>query len=290
MTAYRIKYDGGNLELGSETRIMGVLNVTPDSFSDGGLFFDEKNAVAQGTAMAEQGADIIDIGGESTRPFAEKVSEEEETRRVIPIVKALSGLPVPISIDTTRASVARRALDAGARIINDISALRFDPEMTDLAVSSGAPVVLMHMKGTPENMQVGPEYDDPVAEIKSFFRDVAGQAESKGIPRSSLIIDPGIGFGKTVAHNFMLIRRLREFTDLGFPILIGTSRKSFIRNLLKNENEKDMDCLAPEVKIGTQASVSAAVLNGAHIVRVHDVAETAATLKIIDAIKIGNIL
>jgi len=284
--------DDYNLELGKRTRIMGVLNVTPDSFSDGGNFFRHEDAVAQGEKMAEDGADIIDIGGESTRPFSEEVSVEEEARRVLPVIEKLAGrVSVPISIDTTKAGIARQALDAGASIINDVSSLRFDPDMAGVASEYNVPVILMHIRGTPKNMQVSPEYEDLIGEIRMFFKDAIDRAEKSGIARSKLIIDPGIGFGKTVDHNLCLIRHLHEFSNLGLPILIGTSRKAFIRNILKDKDSKDMDPALPEVETGTQASVAASVLYGAHIVRVHNVANTYATIKIIDAIRnseLGN--
>jgi len=265
---------------------MGVLNVTPDSFSDGGKFFTFDDAVAQGYKLFEDGADIIDIGGESTRPFSDPVSEEEEILRVIPIIERLSrNIPIPISIDTTKAGLAEQAIRAGASMINDVSSLRFDPKMSDVAVRYGVPIVLMHMLGNPKTMQVEPEYDDLITEMKAFFEDAIERAENKGISRSKIIIDPGIGFGKTVGHNLLLIQQLKEFKTLNVPILIGTSRKAFIRNILKNKNDKDINPDSALVETGTQASVAAAVLNGAHIVRVHDVADTRLTLKIIDAVK-----
>lgn len=286
MKTFKISCAGKEIELGPRTLIMGVLNITPDSFSDGGEFFSAERAVAQGLEMADRGADIVDIGGESTRPFADKVSEDEEIGRVIPVIEKLAKkLDIPISVDTAKSGVARRALDAGASIINDISALRFDPQMAVLAAERGVPVVLMHMRGTPETMQIDPEYQDLFGEIGNFFTESVNHAVSKGISRSQLIIDPGIGFGKTVTHNLLLIQRLSEFGPLDLPILVGSSRKAFIRNLLKPDNAGDIDPQLPEVETGTQASVAAAAMNGANIVRVHNVANTAATLKIVDAIK-----
>lgn len=265
---------------------MGILNVTPDSFSDGGKFFKFEDALAQAEKMAEDGADIIDIGGESTRPFSEAVSPEEEMRRVIPVIEALAKhISIPISIDTTKAAVAKAAIGAGASIINDISALRFDPKMGEAAAECGVPLILMHMKGTPGTMQVAPEYDDLIGEIRDFLENAMAQAVSAGVSRSKLIIDPGIGFGKTLEHNLRLIRRLHEFECLNAPILMGPSRKAFIRNILKNETGREITPDLPETEIGTQAAVAASVLNGAHIVRVHHVANTFATVKIIDAIK-----
>jgi dihydropteroate synthase len=265
---------------------MGVINITPDSFSDGGLFFSHDAAVAQGEKMAEEGADIIDIGGESTRPFSESVSTEEETRRVLPVIEKLAAsIPIPISIDTTKAAVARRAIEAGASIINDIGALRVEPDLADVAVKYKVPIILMHMQGTPKSMQVSPAYDDLIGEIKLFLENAVERAERRGISRSKIIVDPGIGFGKTVAHNLSLIHCLYEFQTLNLPILIGPSRKMFIRNILTDNASKDIQPDLPVVEKGTQAAVAAAILNGAHIVRVHNVANTRVTVNIIDAIK-----
>jgi dihydropteroate synthase len=284
-TAYRLAWGRHVLDLGRRTRIMGVVNVTPDSFSDGGRFYDAAAAVAQGERLAAEGADLIDIGGESTRPFSEPVATEEEIRRVVPVIAALAArVRVPISIDTTKAAVARRALEAGAAMINDISALRFDPDLTAVAVEFGVPVVLMHMRGEPRSMQVAPRYDELLIDIREFLCEAAAAAERRGIPRERLIVDPGIGFGKTPEHNLQLIRRLPEFAALDLPILVGPSRKSFIRRLVKPDGAKDIPASLPVVETGTQAAVAAAVLNGAHIVRVHDVANTAATVKVVDAI------
>lgn len=286
MKTFTIPAGVGCLELGRKTRIMGVLNITPDSFSDGGLFFSPESALRQAEKLVRDGADIIDIGGESTRPFSEAVPAEEEIRRVVPVIDNLARrIPVPISIDTTKAVVAKAALDAGAAIINDVGAFRLDPEMVDIAVAFDVPVIVMHMKGTPKNMQVDPCYDDLTGEILQFLQNVVNQAVKKGIKRSRLIIDPGIGFGKTVAHNLALINRLSDFEKLELPILVGPSRKAFIRNLLKEDAQKDIDPLLPIVESGTQAAVAASILNGAHIVRVHNVATTAATIKIADAIR-----
>ena len=264
---------------------MGVLNVTPDSFSDGGLFLDSATAVAQGERLAAEGADIIDIGGESTRPFSEPVAVEEEIRRVVPVIAELAQrVSTPISIDTTKSVVARRALAAGAAMVNDISALRCDPAVAAVAAEFGAPLFLMHMQGEPRTMQVAPVYDDLVGEIRNFLQTAAAAAEAQGVPRSMLIADPGIGFGKTPTHNLQLILHLAGFAALDMPILVGPSRKSFIRRLVTKTGETDIAPDAPMVAIGTQAAVAAAILNGAHIVRVHDVANTVATCKVVDAI------
>ncbi|MCP4690664.1 MAG: dihydropteroate synthase [Desulfobacterales bacterium] len=284
--SYSLSWGAHRLELGPRTAIMGVLNVTPDSFSDGGVFYRREAAAARGIAMAEEGADIIDIGGESTRPFSDPVTEEEEIRRVVPVIESIARrISTPISVDTTKANVARRAIEAGAAIINDISALRFDPGMARLAAEAGVPVIVMHMLGTPGDMQVSPTYTNIIAEIKAFLKDAVERAAAAGVSRSALIIDPGLGFGKTFAHNLTLLNELKEFTSLDAPILIGSSRKAFIRNLLKDKSEKDVSPDSPVVETGTQATISAAALNGAHIVRVHEPSRARATLKIIDAIK-----
>jgi dihydropteroate synthase len=241
--------------------------------------------VAQGEKLAAEGADIIDIGGESTRPFSEPVSVKEEIRRVIPVIETLAPrIAVPISIDTTKSEVARRALDAGASIINDVSALRFDPDLAALAAESDTPLILMHMLGEPNSMQVLPRYDNLIDDILSFLNDAVERAENQGVSRAKIMIDPGIGFGKTVAHNLLLIKHLQAFTHLDLPVLIGTSRKAFIRKILKDTHEQDIRPDLPIVENGTQATVAAAIMNGAHMVRVHDVANTVATVKIVDAL------
>ncbi len=265
---------------------MGIVNVTPDSFSDGGKFFTHEAAVAQGRKLAADGADILDIGGESTRPFSDPVPADEEIKRVMPVIEKLAAeLSIPISIDTMKAEVARRAIEAGASIINDISALRFDPELGVVARQFGAPVVLMHMLGDPKTMQRSPSYDDVVGDISDFLKDAMARAQKQGISKSKIIIDPGIGFGKTVTHNLILIRQMPSFAALGVPIMVGPSRKAFIRKLLKDAPGNDIPPDMPIVETGTQAAIAAAVLGGAHIVRVHDVANTRATIRILDAMK-----
>lgn len=274
------------LEIGRGTLIMGIVNVTPDSFSDGGRFLGVEAAVSHGLQLADEGADILDIGGESTRPFSEPVTPEEEIGRVVPVIRELSRkVTIPISIDTKKAAVAQKAIEAGASMVNDISALGGDPQMAKVVTEAGVPVILMHMQGTPKDMQVAPVYEDLFAEIKAFFREVMDHARAAGIPKTNIIIDPGIGFGKTGHHNLVLIRHLERLASLGAPILVGSSRKAFIRHLLKPEGEKDMPPDHPMVAIGTQATVAAAIDRGAHIVRVHDVAETKATATIVDALK-----
>ena len=274
------------LELGQKTRVMGILNITPDSFSDGGKYLDYNTALSHAEKLAEQGADIIDIGGESTRPSSKPIAEEEEMRRVIPVIEYLAKhISIPISIDTTKSGVALRALDAGASIINDISALRNDPELTAIASEFNVPIILMHMKGTPKTMQESPVYSDLINEIKTFLKQAIQSAMEKGIDRSKIIIDPGIGFGKTFEHNFQLIKSIEDFQTLEVPILVGPSRKAFIRNKLRGDSKKELHPESSAVETGTQAAVAALALKGAHIVRCHNVANTCATLKIVDAIR-----
>jgi dihydropteroate synthase len=282
---YDIDWGRHHLALGTRTRIMGIVNVTPDSFSDGGLFHRFDDAVAQGLRLVEAGADILDIGGESTRPFADPVAAGEEIRRVVPVIEALAAKTrVPISIDTNKAEVARRALEAGAAMINDIGALRMDPEMAGLAAAYDVPVVVMHMLGTPGTMQLSPVYDRLLEEIEQFLEAAIVRAEKGGVKRSRVIVDPGIGFGKTFTHNLTLLKCMDHFRRLDAPILVGPSRKAFIRHLLKGADGKEVPALDPRVETGTQAAVAAAIFGGAHIVRVHDVENTRATVRIIDAV------
>jgi dihydropteroate synthase len=283
---YDISWKNHHLKLGSRTCIMGILNVTPDSFSDGGKFFVFDHAVSQAEKLVADGADILDVGGESTRPFSDAVSEEEETRRVVPVIESIARrVSIPISIDTTKSGVARRAIEAGASIINDVGALRIDADMAKVAAASGVPVILMHMLGTPKTMQVAPVYENLLSEIRTFLTVTINHAVSQGILRSRIIIDPGIGFGKTIHHNLMLIRCLNAFESLDAPILIGPSRKSFIRNLLKTTDPEGLDPGSESIETGTQAIVAASILNGAHILRVHDVARTMTTVRLMDAMK-----
>jgi dihydropteroate synthase len=262
---------------------MGVLNVTPDSFSDGGHYFQTKKAIDHGLTMARDGADIIDVGGESTRPYSEKTPINEELDRVIPVIEALSQeLSIPISIDTNRSQVAKQALAAGASIINDISALRFDPDMLSVAAGAGVPVILMHMGGTPSTMQDNPMYDDLIPEIVDFLRDAIDRAVKGGISRDMLVVDPGIGFGKTFDHNLTIMRELPQFSSLERPILLGTSGKAFIGHILGKE--------VYERETGSMATIAAGVMKGAHIVRVHNVKKSVETVKIIDAIKRGSVI
>ena len=284
--SYRLAWSNHTLELGQRTITMGVVNVTPDSFSDGGKFYHTDVAVAQGEKLAADGADIIDVGGESTRPFSDPVSIEEENRRVVPVIEKLAQrVAIPISIDTTKADVARQALEAGASIINDVAALRYDPGLAALAVEFDTPLILMHMLGEPKSMQVAPRYDNLIEEIRSFLADAVARAQKLGVPRSKIIVDPGIGFGKTITHNLLLLKHVHAFASLDLPVLIGPSRKAFIRKILKQAHEEDIRPDLPIVETGTQAAVASAVLNGAHIIRVHDVANAVATVKILDALR-----
>jgi len=285
MTANRLTWGAHSLDFDARAQIMGIVNVTPDSFSDGGHFYTRDRAIDQGLRLIDDGADIIDIGGESTRPFSDPVSQEEEIRRVAPVIEALARrIDRPISIDTTKSGVARRAIDAGASMINDVSAMHMDDEMAPLAAAARVPVILMHMKRSPKTMQLSPSYENIIAEITHFLQNAMDRAIKNGIPKSMIIIDPGIGFGKTLSHNLEIIKRLNEFKILGAPILMGHSRKSFIQNILKKTPDQKMDPESPLVEIGTLAAGAAAILNGANILRVHDAAGAAATVTLIDAI------
>jgi dihydropteroate synthase len=251
-------------DLNQRSLLMGIVNVTPDSFSDGGFYFSPAAAVAQAMKLAADGADILDIGGESTRPFATPVPIAEELDRVIPLIQAIRrNSDIPISIDTYKAEVAQVALDAGANLINDISALRFDLDMVRLAARSGVPVILMHMQGQPQDMQVAPHYNNLVAEIKTFLAERRDFALSHGILASNIILDVGIGFGKTFSHNLELIRRLEEFHELGCPLLLGVSRKAFIGKIL--------DRPAIERDIGTLGAIAVGLTRGAQIIRTHNI-------------------
>jgi len=275
--AVKTLYQFGAVEydLTARTHLMGVLNVTPDSFSDGGLFCDPERAVRRGLEMVEEGADFIDVGGESTRPGSDPVTVEEELRRVLPVIERLSkATDIPISVDTYKSAVARRALEAGARIINDVSGLHFDPDLADVAAGGGATLVIMHMKGTPKSMQADPVYEDVIAEIAEYLAAAIRVAEAKGVEQ--IFIDPGIGFGKSPSHNVQIIRRLGELGPLGHPILVGPSRKSFIGKIL--------DLPADERLEGTAAAVAASVMNGANVVRVHDVKQMLRVTRVADAI------
>jgi dihydropteroate synthase len=258
---------------------MGVVNVTPDSFSDGGLFLDPEAAIVHGRGLAQQGADILDVGGESTRPGAEAVSADEERNRVAPVVAGLAadnGAGVPVSIDTSKASVAEAALDAGAEIVNDVTAFRADPELAGLCGERGCGVVLMHMLGTPRTMQENPKYDDVVDDVTAFLAERIEVAMAAGVDEERIWIDPGIGFGKTLEHNLELLRRLGELRELGRPIVIGTSRKSFIGKLTGRDVDRRLG--------GTIASNVLAVRAGADVIRVHDVLELRQAIAVAEVI------
>jgi len=262
----------------ADTVVMGILNVTPDSFSDGGEYLDPQRAVDHALKLEKEGADILDIGGESTRPGAMPVEVDEELSRVIPVIQGIrERSSIPISVDTYKSDVAQRALEAGATMINDISGLNFDPNMVSVAKAFDCPVVVMHIVGTPRSMQDNPWYDDVVIDIKAYFEEQVLRLARKGLREENIILDPGIGFGKRVEDNFILLKRLEEFLDLGFPLLVGPSRKSFIGATL--------DLPVTERIEGTLAAVSVAVLKGARIVRVHDVREAVRAVKIVDQIR-----
>jgi dihydropteroate synthase len=267
--------------LGKQTLLMGVLNVTPDSFSDGGFFFDKKNAISRALRMVEEGADIIDIGGESTRPGSKPIELEEELRRVIPVIESLEKeVDVPISIDTYKSAVAQRAIEAGAQIINDISGLHFDPSLAQVAAREDSPLILMHIRGTPETMQKDVHYSSLFSEIIRYLKDSIFAAESAGLDPEQIIIDPGIGFGKTVEDNLLILKHLYEFRILGKPILLGTSRKSFIGKILNAEVENRLE--------GTLSSLAIGVFNGAHIIRSHDVLQAKKAIAVADAVRLAS--
>ncbi|MCH2574918.1 dihydropteroate synthase [Candidatus Poribacteria bacterium] len=262
---------------GEETGIMGIINVTPDSFSDGGKYANVEAAVMRAKQMVADGADIIDIGGESSRPGAEPITANEECRRVIPVVQALAEqFQIPISVDTYKAKVAREALSAGACVINDITALHGDPNMCQIVADAQAGVILMHMQGVPATMQKAPTYQNVVAEVHAWLTEVASQAVDRGIDSSRIMIDPGIGFGKTIDHNLEILRHLMQFRGIGYPMLVGVSRKKFIGRIL--------DLPVHQREEGTAATVAWSIINGANVVRVHDVAKMKQVAQVIDTI------
>jgi len=275
----KLTWQSFSLDFSKKTCLMGILNVTPDSFSDGGRYFDKASAIRRAYEMVEEGADIIDVGGESTRPGSEPVPLQEEIDRTIPVIEEISKkIKVPVSIDTYKAEVARRALDAGASIVNDISGLRFDPEMPKVVSQYKVPVVIMHIKGTPKDMQANPIYEALIPEITDYFRESIRLAVESGITEDKIIIDPGIGFGKTFDHNLEIIKNLREFTLLEKPLLVGVSRKAFIGKILG-------DAPVSERLEGSEAAAAISILNGANIIRVHDVKEMKKVALVADAIK-----
>jgi len=278
---FSYRFGQSEYDLSSRTHIMGVLNVTPDSFSDGGKFFDVDAAVNRGLEMVNEGADFIDVGGESTRPGSDSLPLDEELRRVIPVIEALvKKTSAPISIDTYKSKVASAAISAGASIVNDISGLTFDPQMAQTIAGHGASVVIMHMKGTPKTMQLNPTYVNVVEEITEFLTRQSAVARAAGIEQ--VIIDPGIGFGKKLEHNIEIIRKLSEFRRIGYPILAGPSRKSFIGMIL--------DVPVTDRLEGTAAAVAACVMNGVQIVRVHDVRAMKRVAQVADALKPNHLL
>jgi dihydropteroate synthase len=274
---FKLYFTKRSLDLSARTHLIGILNVTPNSFSDGGKFLKVEEAVRQGIKMAEEGADIIDVGGESTRPGSDPITIEEELSRVIPVIKALSKeTDVPISIDTYKSEVAKKALDAGAEMINDISALRFDPKMKEVVAEYQSPVVLMHIKGTPKNMQENPYYENVIKEIIEYLRESIQLAKDAKVKEENIIIDPGIGFGKRLEDNLNILKNLKKFSILNCPILVGPSRKSFIGRILDLPVEERLE--------GSLAALAVAIMNGANIVRVHDVKENKRVVGLVDAV------
>jgi len=280
---FRLKLPSRALLLGERTLIMGVLNVTPDSFSDGGKFFSLKRAVEGALAMEGAGADILDIGAESTRPGSAGISAAEELQRLLPVLETLRGrLKIPISVDTQKASVAEIALGVGAAMLNDISGLKNDPRIAEVAAKFGVPLILMHMRGTPRTMQKQPFAKNVVKDVIAGLRHSIAMARRAGVRKSRIILDPGIGFGKSFQQNYELLAKLPELAKLGYPLLVGTSRKGFLGATLAVHGKP----APPEARIwGTAATVTACILGGAHIVRVHDVAEMAQVTKVADALR-----
>ncbi len=280
-TQHTIRCRKKTFKLGKKTLLMGVLNVTPDSFSDGGLFFHSEKAIAHGLKMVEEGADFIDIGGESTRPGSKPLGLQEELRRIIPVIESLAKeVDVPISIDTYKSAVAQEAIKAGAEMINDISGLHFDPGLAQVAAKEDVPLILMHIRGNPETMQKDVHYDSLFSEILQYLKESIHRAESAGLDPEQIIIDPGIGFGKTVEDNLLIIKNLLEFRVLGKPLLLGTSRKSFIGKILNAEVTERLE--------GTLSSIAIGVLNGAHIIRCHDVIQAKRATAVADAIRLAG--
>jgi len=281
---FALRLPARTLALGQHTLVMGILNVTPDSFSDGGLYLDANAAVARAIAMKAAGADIIDVGGESTRPGSAGVSAEEEMRRILPILRGLRGkIRIPISVDTSKAEVAEAAAEAGAEIVNDVTGLRNDPRIAEVARRRKLGLILMHMRGTPQTMQTTPFARDVIRDVNVGLRRSIALASKAGVAKSQIVIDPGIGFGKSHEQNCEILRRLPEFAKLGFPLLVGTSRKSFLGTALKQNTENDRIW-------GTAATVAASILQGAHIVRVHDVAEMAQVARVTDVVRSPELL
>jgi dihydropteroate synthase len=281
---FRLRLRSRTLPLGERTLVMGILNITPDSFSDGGAYLDSEAAIARALQLERDGADILDIGGESTRPGATPITVEEELRRILPVIEILRGkLRIPMSVDTQKAEVAEAALAAGAEILNDISALRVDARLAKVAARASAPMILMHMRGTPRTMQRGPFARDVILDVMTGLREALARAKRAGLSKSQILLDPGVGFGKTHEQNFEILARLPEFARLGCPLAVGTSRKSFLGKALAWPGEPDLP--PGERLLGTAATVTASILGGAHIVRVHDVAEMTRVVRVADAIR-----
>ena len=280
ITPREISLEAGRfgLLLGKKTRVMGILNVTPDSFSDGGLFRDPARAVSRALEMVEEGAELIDVGGESTRPGSKPISLQEELKRVLPVIEQLAKkLKVPLSIDTTKARVAEKCIDAGASLVNDTSAFQDDPKMKRVVALAKVPVILMHRLGSTRTMQKDPAYKSVVSDIYAFLEQKTSEAQEAGISRDRILVDPGVGFGKTLEHNLTLLKHVSEFRSLGFPIVIGTSRKSFIGKTLGVPVEERVP--------GSLATLCSAVLSGTHIVRVHDVRQSVQAVRMVEAIR-----
>src|ERR1700677_343923 len=281
---FRLRLPRRSLALGEYTLVMGILNVTPDSFSDGGLYLDTEAAVAQAIAMEAAGAHIIDIGGESTRPGSAGVSANEELRRILPVLENLRGrIHIPISVDTSKAEVAEAAADAGAEILNDVTGLRNDPRIAEVAQRQKLGLILMHLRGTPQTMQQAPFARNVIRDVTTGLRDSIAEALHAGVAKRQIVIDPGIGFGKSHEQNCEIIQRLPELTKLGFPLMLGTSRKSFLGTALNQGDSKDRVW-------GTAATVTAGILQGAHIVRVHDVADMAQVARMADVLRSPGLL
>ena len=281
---FRLRLPRRALALGEYTLVMGILNVTPDSFSDGGLYLDTEAAVAQAIAMEAAGAHIIDIGGESTRPGSAGVSANEELRRILPVLENLRGkIHIPISVDTSKAEVAEAAADAGAEILNDVTGLRNDPRIADVAQRQKLGLILMHMRGTPRTMQQAPFARNVIRDVTTGLRDSIAEALNAGVTKRKIVIDPGIGFGKSHEQNCEIIQRLPELAKLGFPLMLGTSRKSFLGTALNHGDGQDRVW-------GTAATVAAGILQGAHIVRVHDVADMAQVARMADVLRSPGLL
>jgi dihydropteroate synthase len=275
---FQLRLRSRTLGLGGRTLVMGILNVTPDSFSDGGRYVDREEAVAHALEMERAGADILDIGGESTRPGSTGISVQEEMRRVIPVVETLRGrLKIPVSIDTSKSEVAEAAIDQGAEILNDVTGLRGDPHLAEIAARRKLPLIVMHMRGVPATMQKKPFARDVMGDVTAGLRRAIAVALRAGVQKSQIILDPGIGFGKSAEQSFQLLARLPELARLGFPLLVGASRKSFLGKA-SGGTEKDARVW------GTAAAVAASILGGAHIVRVHDVAEMVEVARVADAV------